>query len=167
MVPRYRLFALLAAVTVAIATPVLAQQARGGATSARADDKEASAAERKRVADALAKIGCKVEEVEKEGRGFEVDDARCDYGQYDIKLNGRYQITSMTRDAPSGTDADRRASSDETRRVNEAIAKLGCRADEVEKEDENLFEVDDARCDIGQYDIKLTGQFQIISITRD
>ena len=29
---------------------------------------------------------------------FEIDDAACEIGQYDIKLDGDYNITSMTKD---------------------------------------------------------------------
>ena len=39
--------------------------------------------------------------MEKEAEGssyFEVDDARCRDGQYDIKLDKDFKITSMTRD---------------------------------------------------------------------
>lgn len=59
------------------------------------------------------------------------------------------------------------ASAGETAKVAEAIAKIGCKAEEVEKESAKLFEVDDAQCEIGQYDIKLDDTYSIISITRD
>lgn len=38
---------------------------------------------------------------------------------------------------------------------------------EVEKESDTLFELDDATCAIGQYDIKLNENYDIISMTRD
>ena len=63
--------------------------------------------------------------------------------------------------------ADKKASATETKRVQETIAKIGCKADEVEKERDDIFEVDDAQCEIGQYDIKLDSQYRITSITRD
>jgi hypothetical protein len=59
------------------------------------------------------------------------------------------------------------ASEAETASVNETLAKIGCEAQSVEKESADLFEVDDATCEIGQYDIKLDGEFVIISMTRD
>lgn len=59
------------------------------------------------------------------------------------------------------------ASADETAKVAEAIAKIGCKAEDVEKESARLFEVDDAQCEIGQYDIKLDNDYSIISLTRD
>jgi len=63
--------------------------------------------------------------------------------------------------------ADKQASAAETKRVQEALAKIGCKTDTVEKERDEIFEVDDAQCEIGQYDIKLDSQYRIISITRD
>jgi len=59
------------------------------------------------------------------------------------------------------------ASADEMTKVNVTLEKVGCKAIEVEKEADTLFEVDDAECTIGQYDIKLDGQFNIISMTKD
>ena len=81
-----------------IATVAAQSQTRAGG-AAESTDKAVSAAEKKRVLEEIAKVGCRADEVEKEGADlFEVDDARCEIGRYDIKLNGRYQITSMTRD---------------------------------------------------------------------
>jgi hypothetical protein len=59
------------------------------------------------------------------------------------------------------------ASEDEAQGVQDAIERIKCRAQTVEKESDTLFEVDDAQCDIGQYDIKLDDKFNIISMTRD
>jgi len=59
------------------------------------------------------------------------------------------------------------ASAQEVAKVKEAIGRINCKADVVEKEGASLFEVDDAQCEIGQYDIKLDGDFNIIVMTRD
>ena len=59
------------------------------------------------------------------------------------------------------------ASENEAQRVQDAIGRINCRAETVEKESNSLYEVDDAKCDIGQYDIKLDEKFNIISMTRD
>lgn len=65
--------------------------------------------------------------------------------------------------------ADDTASADEVARVTEALAKIGCKpgGEGVEKERDNLFEIDDAQCEIGQYDIKLNEEFVITSMTLD
>jgi protein-disulfide isomerase-like protein with CxxC motif len=59
------------------------------------------------------------------------------------------------------------ASPEEAAKVSEAIAKIGCKAEEIEKENANLYEIDDAVCEIGQYDIKLNGDFKITVMTGD
>jgi flagellar basal body rod protein FlgF len=59
------------------------------------------------------------------------------------------------------------ASEDEAKGVQDAVGRVNCRAQAVEKESDTLYEVDDAECDIGQYDIKLDDKFNVISMTRD
>lgn len=59
------------------------------------------------------------------------------------------------------------ASPEEAAKVSAAIAKIGCKAEEIEKESANLYEIDDAVCEIGQYDIKLNGDFKITVMTGD
>jgi hypothetical protein len=68
--------------------------------------------------------------------------------------------------APVETQGDM-ASEAETASVKETLARIDCTAETVEKESAELFEVDDATCDIGQYDIKLDAAFRIVSMTRD
>jgi len=71
------------------------------ASMAFADGKP-SADEAKKVTEVLAAMGCEGGEQEKETEGsgaFEVDDAKCKFGgQWDIKLNKDFVVTSMTRD---------------------------------------------------------------------
>ena len=60
------------------------------------------------------------------------------------------------------------AAEEEVRAVTEAIAVFNCTATEVEKESDALFEIDDADCgEAGQFDIKLDGEYNIVSMTRD
>lgn len=69
-------------------------------TSALADSKP-SDEEAAKINDALKAWGCSGGEMEKETEGtgvFEIDDAKCANGQYDIKLDANYGVTSMTRD---------------------------------------------------------------------
>ena len=53
--------------------------------------------------------------------------------------------------------------------MKEAVTAFGCTGGEYEKESEGsgLFEVDDAKCKDGQFDIKLDKDFKILSATRD
>ena len=59
------------------------------------------------------------------------------------------------------------ASQDEIAKVQETLTKIGCTAPAVEKESDTLFEIDDATCEIGQYDIKLNGEYKIIVMSID
>jgi hypothetical protein len=69
-------------------------------TGALADSKP-SDAEAGKIKAALAEWGCEGGTYEKETEAtgvFEIDDAKCKGAQYDIKLDGEYKLTSMTRD---------------------------------------------------------------------
>jgi hypothetical protein len=65
--------------------------------------------------------------------------------------------------------ADTPVSPAEAERIKAAIEAVGCTGGKMEKETEGsgYFEVDDAKCRDGQYDIKLDKDFKVIVITRD
>ena len=66
--------------------------------------------------------------------------------------------------------ADNKVSSDEAEKIKAALEAFGCTGGEIEKEDEGstlLYEVDDAKCKGGEYDIKLDKDFKVILMTRD
>ena len=54
-------------------------------------------------------------------------------------------------------------------KIQAVLQDWGCSGGKIEKEAEatGVFEVDDAKCHDGQYDIKLDKDFKMISITRD
>lgn len=64
-------------------------------------------------------------------------------------------------------DDDTPASAEEIAAIQEALKPLGCTFDEVDKESDNRFEIDDAKCDMGQYDFKLDGEYRIILMDVD
>lgn len=70
-------------------------------TAAFADEKP-SAEEAAKIKEALSAWGCEGGEYEKETEAsgvYEVDDAKCKGGQqYDIKLDDKFMVRSMTRD---------------------------------------------------------------------
>lgn len=70
---------------------------------------------------------------------------------------------------PALAEDDDAASAEEIAGVTATIAKIGCKPgpEGIEKERADLFEIDDAQCEIGQYDIKLNGEFVITSMTLD
>jgi hypothetical protein len=69
--------------------------------------------------------------------------------------------TAALTDAPvSPADAER---------IQAVLQAWGCSGGKMEQETEatSVYEVDDAKCKDGQYDIKLDKDFKIIVITRD
>jgi hypothetical protein len=65
--------------------------------------------------------------------------------------------------------ADTPVTSAEGEKIKAALEAVGCTGGKMEKETEGsgYFEVDDAKCRDGQYDIKLDKDFKVIVMTRD
>jgi hypothetical protein len=58
----------------------------------------------------------------------------------------------------------------EEAKIKAALEAFGCTGGKIEKEDEEstlLYEVDEAKCKSGEYDIKLDKNFNVIIIVRD
>ena len=71
--------------------------------------------------------------------------------------------------ATAAAVADDKVSADEGQKVQAALSAWGCSGGTMEKETEGsgVYEVDDASCKTGQYDVKLNSSFVVTSITRD
>ena len=70
-------------------------------------------------------------------------------------------ITAAVADSPvSEADAEK---------IKATMQAWGCSGGKMEKETEGtgVYEVDDAKCKDGQYDIKLDRDFKVINIDRD
>ena len=65
--------------------------------------------------------------------------------------------------------ADTPVSPAEAEKIKAALDALGCSGGKMEKETEgsSVFEIDDAKCRDGQFDIKLDKDFKLIVMTRD
>jgi hypothetical protein len=65
--------------------------------------------------------------------------------------------------------ADTAVSPAEAEKIQATLQAWGCSGGKMEKETEatGVYEVDDAKCRDGQYDIKLDKDFRVIVITRD
>ena len=65
--------------------------------------------------------------------------------------------------------ADKPVSPAEAEKIKAALQVWGCSGGKMEQETEGtaIYEVDDAKCHGGQYDIKLDREFKVISITSD
>ena len=65
--------------------------------------------------------------------------------------------------------ADSKPSDEEAAKIKTALSAWGCEGGEYEKETEatGIFEVDDAKCHGGQYDVKLDKDFKVTVLSRD
>jgi hypothetical protein len=87
--------------------------------------------------------------------------------------NAQMKVLSMTLAAALVSStfalADTPVSPAEAEKIKAALDVVGCTGGKMEKEAEGsgYFEVDDAKCKDGQYDIKLDKDFKLISMTRD
>jgi hypothetical protein len=65
--------------------------------------------------------------------------------------------------------ADTPVSPAEAEKIKASLEAMGCTGGKMEKETEGsgYFEVDDAKCRDGQYDIKLDKDLKVIVMTRD
>jgi hypothetical protein len=65
--------------------------------------------------------------------------------------------------------ADAPVSEADAQKIRATLQSWGCSGGKLEQETEGtgVYEVDDAKCHDGQYDIKLDNEFKVISITRD
>ena len=68
------------------------------ASPALADDDRVTPRQRASPLTALKRIGCTApRSIERDDDGFEVDDARCRGGRYDIKLNRNFKVVSREK----------------------------------------------------------------------
>lgn len=69
----------------------------------------------------------------------------------------------------SAAYADSKPSDEEAAKIKATLTDWGCEGGTYEKETEatGLFEVDDAKCKGAQYDLKLDGEYKVLSLTRD
>lgn len=65
--------------------------------------------------------------------------------------------------------ADTPVTPPEAEKIKAALEIFGCTGGEMEKETEGsgYYEVDDAKCKDGQYDVTLDNDFKMIAMTRD
>lgn len=59
------------------------------------------------------------------------------------------------------------ASPEEVAAVDAELARIGCKAEEIEKENADLLAIDDAEWEIGQFDLELNADTRIRVMTRD
>jgi hypothetical protein len=67
----------------------------------------------------------------------------------------------------ASAEEGKKPSAEETNSIQSALSRLGCSGGEYVKEPSGLFEIDDAKCKIGQYDFKLDKDFNVTLMSRD
>jgi len=78
-------------------------------------------------------------------------------------------IVALAFFAIAGTSyADRDATPEETAKVAEALKAMGCTSfDDVDVDDNTIYEVDDVICEDGKYDIDMDMQLTVIKKDKD
>jgi hypothetical protein len=64
-------------------------------------------------------------------------------------------------------DADDKVPAAEVTKIEETLSTLGCSGYEsVKKEEQGIYEIDDAKCKMGTVDIKLDKDYTVVLISR-
>jgi hypothetical protein len=81
----------------------------------------------------------------------------------------RILVAFVAMSMGTAVSADSPVSEADAQKIKATLAAWGCSGGKMEKETEGtgVYEVDDAKCKDGQYDIKLDKDFKVISMTRD
>jgi hypothetical protein len=67
----------------------------------------------------------------------------------------------------AGDDDDDKVPADEVTKIEETLSTLGCSGyDSIKKEEQGIYEIDDAKCKMGTVDIKLDKDYTVILISR-
>ena len=67
---------------------------------------------------------------------------------------------------PASADED--VSAEEGKKIQATLTAWGCKGGDMEKEKEDpvVYEIDDAECQGGEYDMKLNNEFEVILVSR-
>jgi len=69
--------------------------------------------------------------------------------------------------AKDDEDDDDKVPAEEVTKIEETLSTLGCSGYEsIKKEEQGVYEIDDAKCKMGTMDIKLDKDFTVILISR-
>lgn len=63
--------------------------------------------------------------------------------------------------------ADTRPSPQEMEKLKSALSAIGCKGGDIEKEKEGVYEVEDAKCADGRYEIEFDANYAVIKKERD
>lgn len=147
---------------------VFAAAACGHASFAFADAQgamNASADELASVGVAIGALGCEAVAAEKEDSGFEVAQADCKIGTYEIELDGDFTVLSMSRveaEDETGDEIVAELSPEMEEKIMALLASMRCEMDPDDIElDGDAIELDDVFCGGGQFDINLDSDMNV------
>ena len=76
-------------------------------------------------------------------------------------------LVLLSAGAYAKDDDDDKVPAAEVERIEAALSELGCKGYEgLKKEEEGIYEIDDAKCKMGTMDIKLDKDYTVILISR-
>ena len=74
---------------------------------------------------------------------------------------------ALALSATPASAQENKVSDADMEKVNAALSELGCQpGEEVKKEEEGVYEIDDAKCKGGTMDVKLDKDFKLILMSR-
>jgi hypothetical protein len=84
-----------------------------------------------------------------------------------IRIVGLALVLALGTTLAYAEDDDDKVPEAEMAKVTAALADLGCKdPEDVKKEEEGIYEIDDAKCKMGTMDIKLDKDLSVILISR-
>jgi hypothetical protein len=76
-------------------------------------------------------------------------------------------LASTAAYAEDDDDDDAKIPAAEVEKIEAVLSDLGCKGyEEIEKEDNGIYEIDDAKCKMGTVDIKLDKDYTVLVISR-
>jgi len=84
-----------------------------------------------------------------------------------IRIMGLALILALGTSLAYAKDDDDKVPAAELEKVQATLTALGCTGfEEIKKEEQGIYEIDDAKCNMGTVDIKLDKDFTVILISR-
>jgi hypothetical protein len=84
-----------------------------------------------------------------------------------MKVVGLALLLALSAGPAFAEDDDDDVPAAELEKVQATLTALGCTGyEEIKKEEQGIYEIDDAKCEMGTMDIKLDKDFTVILISR-
>jgi hypothetical protein len=84
-----------------------------------------------------------------------------------MKAVGLALALMLVSTAAYAEDDDDKVPAAEVEKIEGVLATLGCKGyEEIKKEEQGVYEIDDAKCEMGTVDIELDNDYTVILISR-